>query len=107
MIAWLFLAGAILTEVTAALSLRAATHGARAWYAVVVVGYVTAFGLLALALAEGLPLGVAYGVWSAAGVALTALLGSLLFSEPFSWIMAAGIALIVGGVVLVQSGAAG
>ncbi|MEB4616485.1 SMR family transporter, partial [Leucobacter sp. M11] len=48
-----------------------------------------------------------YGVWSAAGVALTALLGSLLFSEPFSWVMAAGIALIVGGVVLVQSGAAG
>lgn len=105
MIAWVFLAVAVVTEVAAALSLRAATHGSWAWYLVVALGYATAFTMLSLALNEGMPLGVAYGVWTAAGVALTAVLGALLFREPFTWIMAAGIALIVGGVVLVQVGA--
>jgi len=51
-------------------------------------------------------LGVGYGIWAACGVALTAILSKLLFDEPFSWIMAAGIALVVGGVLLVELGAA-
>ena len=51
-------------------------------------------------------LGVGLGIWAACGVALTAILSKLLFDEPFSWIMAAGIALVVGGVLLVELGAA-
>jgi small multidrug resistance pump len=117
-IAWLFLVGAILTEVTATLSLRAAVggHGGpaggeaggrrrRGWYAVVVVGYVSAFSLLSLSLGAGMPLGIAYGVWAAAGVAITAVASALLFKEPFTVLMATGIALIMGGVLLVELGA--
>ncbi|MGX5358925.1 DMT family transporter [Kocuria sp. KH4] len=104
--AWLYLAGAILTEVAATLSLRVAADGRSRWYAAVVAGYLLAFTLLALALRHGLGLGVAYGIWAAAGVALTAVAGRLLFDEPLSRVMVLGIALIMGGVLLIELGAA-
>jgi len=103
---WVFLAGAILSEVGATLSLRASITGRRLWYIPVTAGYVTAFALLSLTLREGVALGVAYGIWAAAGVALTAVLSKFVFKEPFTLIMAGGIALIVGGVLLVELGAA-
>ncbi|MCD1144535.1 multidrug efflux SMR transporter [Kocuria sp. LUK] len=103
--AWLFLTGSILTEVAATLSLRMAARGRPRWYAAVVTGYLIAFTCLSLALAEGMHLGVAYGIWSAAGVALTALAGWALFREPLTWVSALGVALIVGGVLLIELGA--
>ena len=72
----------------------------------VAIGYLAAFAFLSLTLSAGMGLGVAYGIWAASGVALTAILSKLLFDEPFTWIMAAGIALVVGGVLLVELGAA-
>lgn len=102
---WIFLVGAILTEVTATLSLRAAVGGRRWLYVVVALGYVSAFTLLSLSLGAGMPLGIAYGIWAAAGVALTAVASTLIFKEPFSVLMAIGIALIMGGVLLVEVGA--
>lgn len=101
---WVFLVGAIVTEVVGTLSLRAAATGRRAWYAVVLVGYVASFVLLARALEEGLGIGVAYGIWTAVGVALTALLSKLLFDEPLTPMMLAGISLIIGGVLLLELG---
>lgn len=100
---WLLLAGAIAFEVTGSLSLRAAVDDPT-WYIVVVIGYVTAFALLAGVLRRGMPLGVAYGIWGATGVALTATLSSLIFGEPFTFLMTVGIALIIGGVLLVEVG---
>ncbi|RWZ53064.1 QacE family quaternary ammonium compound efflux SMR transporter [Labedella phragmitis] len=119
MTAWLFLVGAILTEVTATLSLRAAVgerdesaatrnpgrRRRRRWYVIVAVGYVSAFSLLSLSLGAGMPLGIAYGVWAAAGVAITAVASAVIFKEPFTVLMATGIALIMGGVLLVELGA--
>lgn len=104
--AWLFLAIAIVTEVAATLCLRMATRGGRRWYIPVVAGYLVAFSCLALALDSGMGLGVAYGIWAAVGVSLTALASRLLFDEPFNWVMAVGIVLIMGGVVLIETGAA-
>ena len=52
-----------------------------------------------------MPLGVAYGVWSAMGVALTAVFSSVLFDENFTLPMVGGLVLIIGGVVLVEAGA--
>lgn len=102
--AWLFLIGAIVSEVAGTLSLRAAVGGLKLWYVVVGVGYLVAFALLSLALGEGLALGVAYGIWAAVGVALTAVLSKFIFKEPFTVLMAAGIALIAVGVLLVELG---
>jgi small multidrug resistance pump len=103
--AWLFLAGSILTEVAATLALRVASRGRRRWYAAVATGYLLAFTGLSLTLRHGMDLGVAYGTWSATGVALTALAGRVLFREPLTWLMALGVALIVGGVLLIELGA--
>lgn len=104
MIAWAFLAVAILTEVAATLSLRMAVKAQAVWYVPVVVGYVIAFSALSLALRNGMPLGVAYGIWTAVGVALVAVAGRVLFGERFTWVVALGIALIAGGVLLVEIG---
>lgn len=102
---WVLLALAIASEVTATLSLRA-SEGLRRkrWIPVIVVGYLAAFTLLGTILALGMPVGVAYGIWAAAGVALTAVLGRLIFTDHFSGLMAAGVALIVVGVALIEFG---
>jgi small multidrug resistance pump len=102
---WFLLAGAILSEVTAVLCLRVAVTGRRAWYVVVVTGYLAAFALLTLTLDAGLALGVAYGIWAATGVALTAIASRVLFKEPLTVVMATGIGLIAAGVLLVELGA--
>jgi len=100
---WLALAGAILIEVIATLSLRASDgFRKRAWIIPVVVGYVTSFYLLWISLSLGMPVGVAYGVWTACGVALVALIARFLFSEPLTWLMGLGIAFIVAGVLTIE-----
>ena len=101
---WVYLAGAILIEVASTLALRAAAAGRRRWYALVVPGYVASFSLLALALDAGLGIGVAYGVWTAVGVALTAILSHVLFGEALTRTMVVGIVLIAAGVVLLEAG---
>jgi small multidrug resistance pump len=50
-------------------------------------------------------IGVAYGIWAASGVALTAVAAHILFREPFTRIMGLGIVLIAGGVLLIELGA--
>ena len=102
--AWLFLTVAIVTEVAATLSLKVASEGKNLWFIPVVVGYLIAFTTLALALNEGMPIGVAYGIWTACGVALTAILGRILFKDPLTWVMGLGVALIAGGVILIELG---
>ena len=100
---WLSLA--ILIEVAGTLGLRMlAVHSQKAWVAWVVVAYVSSYAFLSLALRQGIPLGVAYGIWTASGVALTALFSFMLFREPFTWLKGLGVALIIGGVLLVDMG---
>jgi small multidrug resistance pump len=100
---WLALAGAILIEVVATLSLRASDgFRKRAWIVPVVLGYLASFYLLWISLSLGMPVGVAYGVWTACGVALVAVIARFLFSEPLTWVMGAGIALIVAGVLTIE-----
>lgn len=103
---WIFLAGAIIFEVIGTLCMRMGAHGSSKWYIGLVIGYLLAFASLSMALSEGMGLGVAYGIWSATGVALTAVLSKVLFDEPLTWLMTAGIAIVVGGVLLVEMGAA-
>jgi len=103
---WLLLGGAVVSEVASTLALRIAAGGRRAWYALVVLGYVIAFGLLSGALQAGMPLGVAYGVWAAGGIVLTALFSRLLFREALTPMMMAGMGLIVAGVLLIELGGA-
>jgi small multidrug resistance pump len=100
---WLTLAGAIVIEVLATLSLRASDGFAKkVWIAPVVIGYLASFVLLSVTLSLGMPVGVAYGVWSAAGVALIAVIARLVFAEPLTPLMMAGIGLIIAGVLTIE-----
>jgi small multidrug resistance pump len=101
---WLLLAVAILSEVTGSLSLKGALERP-ALYVVVAAGYVGAFALLAVVLRTGMALGVAYGIWAASGVALTATGSLIVFGEPFTLLMGVGIAVIIAGVLCVELGA--
>jgi small multidrug resistance pump len=100
---WALLLGAILTEVTGTLSLRA-FQDQHWWLVLVVTGYVASFVLLARVLRAGVPIGVAYGIWGAAGTAITAMLGTLIFGDPFTMPIVAGIGLIIAGVLMVEFG---
>ncbi|MBX7434000.1 QacE family quaternary ammonium compound efflux SMR transporter [Mycobacterium sp. Y57] len=102
---YLFLVLAIGSEVVATLSLRVAAHGRPKLYLPVAIGYVFAFAMLTATLREGMPLGVAYGIWAAAGVAITAIASHRLFHEALTRRMLGGIALIAVGVLLLELGA--
>lgn len=102
---YLLLCAAIVTEVVATLSLRVAANGRAGFYGIVAVGYVLAFTMLLGSLRHGMPLGIAYGIWAAAGVALTAVASRFLFDEPLTRRMLGGIGLIMIGVLLIEIGA--
>ena len=106
---WLTLAGGILLEVLSTLGMRASDgFRKKVWIAPVVIGYAASFALISWTLSLGMPVGVAYGVWSACGVALVALLAKVFFGEALTPVMAAGIVLIIAGVLTIElSGAAG
>ena len=100
---WWVLAGAILMEVAATLSLRASEGFRRKiWIVPVVAGYTASFALLWWTLALGMPVGVAYGIWTACGVALIALIARWLFAAPLTRTTLLGIALIVAGVLTIE-----
>lgn len=100
---WWALAGAIGIEVLATLALRASDGLRKRWWAIpVVLGYAASFALLSVSLSLGMPVGVAYGVWSACGVALVALLARVLFAEVLTPMMVAGIGLIIAGVLTIE-----
>ncbi|BBA99820.1 putative multi-drug efflux transporter [Actinacidiphila reveromycinica] len=102
-----FLMCGVLTEVAATLSLRMASgRGGRKWLLAVLAGYLASFTCITLALKDGLALGVAYGIWAASGVALTAVASRLLFHEPLTKVMDTGIGLIAVGVLCIEIGAA-
>lgn len=102
---WWWLTTAVAAEVCATVCLRVASVGRRRLYPAVGVGYIVAFACLSGALDAGMGLGLAYGVWTAAGVALVALASKVLFGEQVSRRSAVGVALIVLGVFLIEAGA--
>jgi small multidrug resistance pump len=104
---WLFLAGAIITEVIATTALKLSEGFTRLVPSiVVVVGYLAAFGMLSQALTRGMGIGVAYGVWAAVGVALVAVVGATFFGEGMTLVQVGGIALVIAGVLAIELGAA-
>ncbi|OZM71380.1 QacE family quaternary ammonium compound efflux SMR transporter [Amycolatopsis antarctica] len=105
MVAYLLLAGAVFAEVTGTVALKFSEGFSKLGPSIVVVaGYVTAFLLLAQVLKAGLPVGVAYGIWAAAGVALVATVGALFLGETMTPLMIGGVVLVIAGVLLLELG---
>ncbi|RLV55687.1 QacE family quaternary ammonium compound efflux SMR transporter [Aeromicrobium phragmitis] len=102
---WVWLTLAIVAEIAATLSLRASDGlRRRRWVVVIVAGYGIAFTFLARALDEGMKVGVAYGVWTATGIAAVAVLARAFWDDPLTRRMLLGIAVIATGVLLVELG---
>lgn len=102
--AWPPLLLAIALEVTATLSLRAAEGFTHPLWLIVVIGYSGSLWLLSVVLDRGMAVGVAYGIWSAIGVVLTAVFGTVLFGELLGPVQIIGVGVIVIGVLLVELG---
>jgi small multidrug resistance pump len=97
--AFLLLGVAVVIEVAATAVLpKAQGFTQPGWAAVVLVGYGVSIWLLTLVVKE-LPVSVAYAVWAGAGTALVAVVGLLFLGEPFGWVKAMCLAMIVAGVV--------
>ena len=99
---WLMLGVAIVAEVIATSTLKSTEGFTRLWPSVVVViCYETAFVLLSLTLKK-IPVGIVYAVWSGAGVALITLVAWFFLGQALSAADLMGLALIVGGVVVIN-----
>ena len=82
--AYLYLALAILAEVTATSFLKASEEFTRLVPSLIVVaGYALAFYFLTLTL-RFIPIGITYAVWAGLGIVLIALVGYLFYKEPYA-----------------------
>jgi small multidrug resistance pump len=99
---WILLSAAILAEVIGTSALKASAGFSRLWPSLVVVaGYGTAFYFLSLAL-RNIPIGVAYAVWSGAGIVLIAAIGTIVFKQKLDIPALIGMGLIVAGVLVLN-----
>ena len=100
--AYVYLALAIVSEVIATSSLKAAAGFTRLGPSVLVVlGYGASFWFLSRIL-ETIPLGIAYAVWSGLGIVLIALAGLALYGQRLDLPAVLGMAMIVGGVLVIH-----
>jgi small multidrug resistance pump len=97
---WIYLTIAILSEVIATSSLKAA-DGFTRWAPslIVVIGYSASFYFLSLTL-RTVPVGVAYAIWSGVGVALVSLIGWVIYNQSLNLTAFIGITFICVGVVV-------
>jgi small multidrug resistance pump len=94
---------AIVSEVVATSALKLSEGFTRPGPSVlVVVGYVSAFYLLSQSLRAGMPLGVAYAVWSGLGTVGIVAIGVVLFREQLTAARVVGTILVVAGVVILN-----
>jgi len=101
--AYVLLAVAILAEVIATTALKAADGFTRLGPTLVVlVGYGLAFFLLSVTL-RTLSLGFTYAIWSGLGIVLAATAGVFLYGEKVDLAGAAGLAMIIGGVIVLNT----
>lgn len=99
---WIILGISIVAEVIATSALKASEGFTRLVPSiVVVVGYSVAFYLLSQALSR-IPLGIAYAIWSGAGIVLVSIVGYLRFGEKLDVAALAGIGLIIAGVLVIN-----
>lgn len=96
------LLAAIATEVAATCALpRTAGFRDPAWSGLVIGGYAISIWLLALVV-EKLPVSTTYAVWSGLGTAMVALIGAVWLGESWDVLKVLAIAMIVGGVVVLN-----
>ncbi|GAA3493394.1 multidrug efflux SMR transporter [Streptomyces prasinosporus] len=103
---YLLLAGAIAAEVAGTTAMKYSDGFSRLGPSLLaLLGYLVSFGLLAQTL-KTLSVGTAYAIWSGVGTAAIATMGIVFLGEGMTLAKAAGIALIIVGVVVLNLGGA-
>jgi small multidrug resistance pump len=103
---YVMLAGAIAAEVAATTAMKYSDGFSKLWPSLVtLLGYVVAFALLAQTL-KTVSVGTAYAIWAGVGTAVIAAIGMVFLGEGLNAAKLTGIALIIGGVVLLNLGGA-
>lgn len=99
---YVFLALAIVTEVTGSSFLNASNQFTRLVPSVIaLVSYVACFYFLSLAL-KSIPLGIAYAIWGGLGIVLTSVVSVVVFKHSLDLPAVIGITFIVTGVIILN-----
>ena len=99
---YLYLGIAVAAEVIATSALKASDGFSKPLPSLIVaVGYGIAFYFLSLVL-KTVPVGVAYAIWSGAGIVLIGLIGWLALKQPLDTPAILGMGLIIVGVAVIQ-----
>lgn len=109
MLAYLYLAIAIVAEVIATTSMKAVDGFNKPLpLALVIGGYGLAFWMLILVV-RSIPIGIAYAIWAGLGIVMVSVAALLIYGQKLDTAAILGMALIVAGVVVIQlfSGSAG
>ncbi|MFD9812354.1 DMT family transporter [Streptomyces sp. NPDC059080] len=104
--AYLTLAGAILSEILATTAMKYSDGFSRLWPSLAALaGYLVAFTLLARTL-RSMSVGTAYAIWAGAGTAVIAAIGMVFLGESTSPLKIFGVLLVIAGVVVLHMGGA-
>ncbi|WP_437918688.1 DMT family transporter [Sphingobacterium sp. LRF_L2] len=99
---YLFLAAAIICETLATSFLKKTEQFTKIVpTAIFVVAMASSFYLLTFAL-RGIPIGIAYAIWSAVGIVLISLVGYLVYDQKLDIPAIIGITFIIVGVVIIN-----
>jgi small multidrug resistance pump len=102
MMAYVYLALAILAEVVGTSALKASEEFTKLIPSIIVVaGYGFAFYLMTLVL-RTIPIGITYAVWSGVGIVLIAVIGTIFYKQIPDVPAIIGMALIISGVVVIH-----
>ena len=99
---YLILFLAIICEVVATSALKQTEQFTRLVPSLITLaGYAGAFYFLSMVL-QSIPLGIAYAIWSGAGIVLVALVGWLVFKQHLDLAAIIGICMILSGVMVIN-----
>ncbi len=99
---WIYLALAIIFEVSATLSIKQATFGnAYMWSIIIAVLYIISFSFVYYA-TKSIEIGTVYAIWAGMGTALIVILGWIIFKEDMNWYKIVGVLSIIFGVILLK-----
>ncbi len=99
---YFYLSLAIVSEVIATSALNASQGLTKPWpVALMTITYAIAFIFLALTL-KSMPVGIAYAIWSGAGIVLIAGVGWFLYRQSLDAAAMAGMAMIIVGICIMK-----
>ncbi|MGE8560593.1 MAG: DMT family transporter [Acinetobacter sp.] len=99
---FLYLSIAIIAEVIATSFLKASNGFSVLWPSMAtVLGYAIALFFLSLAM-KTIPMGIAYAIWSGAGIILISTVGLLVFKQQLDVPALIGLALMIVGILFIN-----